>query len=150
MFEALNGYLSGVNNSKLVMAMLMLTLNIGSKYVDFGFSKAQEQLLRNSVTRELIIFAISFTATRDILISIIITSAFFIMSNILFHEESKHCIIPRHMKRIKGLIDINQDGDISAKEEEKAIEILKKADTQRKKKVQGAFLSHLATTSTLF
>jgi hypothetical protein len=54
------------------------------------------------------------------------------------------------MKRIKGLIDINQDGYISAKEEEKAIEILKKADTQRKKKVQGAFLSHLATTSTLF
>jgi hypothetical protein len=72
------------------------------------------------------------------------------MSNILFHEESKHCVIPRHMKRIKGLIDINQDGYISAKEEEKAIEILKKADTQRKKKVQGAFLSHLATTSTLF
>ena len=106
MFEALNGYLSGVNNSKLVMAMLMLTLNIGSKYVDFGFSKAQEQLLRNSVTREFIIFAISFTATRDILISIIITSAFFIMSNILFHEESKHCIIPKRMKRINKKTNI--------------------------------------------
>jgi len=149
MFESLNGYLSGVNNSKLVMAILMLTLNVGSKYVDFGFSKTQEQLLRNSVTRELIIFAISFTATRDILISIIITSAFFIVSNILFHEESKHCIIPKRMKRIKALIDTNNDGYISTQEEEKALEILKRADKQRKKNLQGAFLSHLATTSTL-
>jgi hypothetical protein len=149
MFETLNGYLSGVNNSKLVMAALMLTLNIGSKYVDFGFSKAQEQLLRNSVTREFIIFAISFTATRDILISIIITSAFFLVSNILFHEESKHCVIPAYMKRLKTLIDTDNDGEISIKEEEKALEILKRADKQRKKNVQGAFLSHLATTSTL-
>ena len=96
-----------------------------------------------------IIFAISFTATRDILISIIITSAFFIVSNVLFHEESKHCIIPKRMKRIKALIDTNNDGHISAQEEEKALEILKRADKQRKKNVQGAFLSHLATTSTL-
>jgi hypothetical protein len=149
MFESLNGYLSGVNNSKLVMAILMLTLNVGSKYVDFGFSKTQEQLLRNSVTRELIIFAISFTATRDILISIIITSAFFIVSNILFHEESNHCIIPKRMKQIKALIDTNNDGHVSAQEEEKALEILKRADKQRKKNIQGAFLSHLSTTSTL-
>ena len=127
MFEALNGYLSGVNNSKLVMAMLMLTLNIGSKYVDFGFSKAQEQLLRNSVTREFIIFAISFTATRDILISIIITSAFFIMSNILFHEESKHCIIPKRMKQIKALVDTNNDGVVTDTEVNEAIAILEKA-----------------------
>jgi hypothetical protein len=149
MFESLNGYLSGVNNSKIIMAILMLTLNVGSKYVDFEFSKTQEQLLRNSVTRELIIFAISFTATRDILISIIITSAFFIISNILFHEKSKFCVIPERMKRIQTLIDTNKDGHVSIQEEEKALEILKQADKQRKKNVQAAFLSHLATTSTL-
>ena len=149
MFEILDGFLSWINNSKLVMALLMLILNVGSKYVDFGFSKTQEQILRNGLNRELLIFAISFTATRDIFISIIITSGFFIVSNILFHEESKHCIIPKRMKRIKALIDTNNDGHISAQEEEKALEILKRADKQRKKNVQGAFLSHLATTSTL-
>jgi hypothetical protein len=71
------------------------------------------------------------------------------VSNILFHEESKHCIIPKRMKRIKALIDTNNDGHISTQEEEKALEILKRADKQRKKNLQGAFLSHLATTSTL-
>jgi len=149
MFKIINDSLSGLNNSKFVMAILMLTLNIGSKYVDFGFSKAQEHILRNTVTRELLIFAVTFTATRDILISIIITSAFFIISNSLFHEESKYCIISKHMKKIKAKIDTNNDGHISAKEEEKALEILKKADKQRKKNIQGEFLSHLATTSTL-
>jgi hypothetical protein len=149
MFEILDGFLSWINNSKIVMALLMLTLNVGSKYVDFGFSKTQEQILRNGLNRELLIFAISFTATRDILISFMITSAFFVLSNILFHEESKHCIIPERMKRIKALIDTNSDGHVSIQEEEKAIEILKRADKQRKKNLQGAFLSHLATTSTL-
>jgi hypothetical protein len=149
MFKIISDSLSGVNNSKLVMAIFMLTLNVGSKYVDFRFSKAQEHILRNTVTRELLIFAVTFTATRDILLSIIITSVFFIISNVLFHEESKHCIIPEKMKRIKALIDTNNDEHISAKEEEKAIEILKRADKARKKNVQATFLSHLATTSTL-
>ena len=149
MFETLNGYLSGVNNSKIVMAALMLILNVGSKYVDFGFSKTQEQILRNGLNRELLIFAISFTATRDVLISFMITSAFFVLSNILFHEKSKFCVIPEKMKRIKTLIDTNNDGEVSTKEKEKALEILTRADKHRKKKIQGTFLSHLATTSTL-
>jgi hypothetical protein len=53
------------------------------------------------------------------------------------------------MKRIKTLIDTNSDGHVSIQEEEKALETLKRADKQRKKNVQGEFLSHLATTSTL-
>ena len=53
------------------------------------------------------------------------------------------------MKKIKTVIDTNNDGHISMQEEEKALEILKRADKQRKKNVQGVFLSHLATTSTI-
>ena len=56
----------------------------------------------------------------------------------------------RKEKQIKALIDTNNDGHISAQEEEKALEILKRADKQRKKKIQGEFLSHLTATSTLF
>ena len=74
MFKLFNDTLGHINNSKIIMALLMLTLNIGSKYVDFGFSKTQEYILRNTITRELLVFAISFTATHDIFISIIITS----------------------------------------------------------------------------
>jgi len=149
MIEALNGILTGINNSKIMMAFLMLTLNVGSKYVDFGFSKTQEQILRNGLSREMLIFAISFTATRDVLISFMITSAFFVLSNNLFNEKSKFCLIPERMKRIKILMDTDNDGEVSIKEEEKALEILKRADKQRKKNIQGTFLSHLATTSTL-
>jgi hypothetical protein len=150
MFKLLNDTLGHINNSKIIMALLMLTLNIGSKYVDFGFSKTQEYILRNTITRELLVFAISFTATHDIFISIIITSSFFIISNVLFHEESKHCIISKRMKKIKSIIDTDMDGHISIKEENNALEILKRADKQRKKKIQGEFLSHLTATSTLF
>ena len=148
MFESIDAILSAVNNSKLTMGLLMILLNIGSKYVDLGFSKTQEQLLKTGISREILIFAISFTATRDIMVSLIITAAFFVLAEIIFHEESKYCIMPDHMKRVMSIIDTNQDGIISAKEEEKAIQLLKKAEKQRNKQIQGSFISHLATTST--
>ena len=51
MFKLFNDTLGHINNSKIIMALLMLTLNIGSKYVDFGFSKTQEYILRNTITQ---------------------------------------------------------------------------------------------------
>ena len=63
-------YLKHINESKLVIGLAMIMLNIGSKYVDFKFSKSQEQMLRNGIARELLIFTIVFMGTRDILYAI--------------------------------------------------------------------------------
>ena len=108
-----------------------------------GLTKSQEHALRTGLGREIVIFCVVFLGTRDLVISIIMTSAFIILSDHVFNENSKYCIIPSKMKKIASLIDLNDDGIVSPSEEKKAIEILEKAKNMRKKKQQGEFLSYM-------
>ena len=128
-----------LNQSKFLMGITMLLLNVGSKYVEMGFSKTQEEALRNNLGRELLIFAIVFMGTHDIVISILMTSAFVILSDYLFNENSRFCIIPDELRRIAKEVDTNNDNEISAAEERKALEVLRKANAQKVEKQQEAF-----------
>ena len=119
-----------VNESKLIMGIVMIFLNVASKYVELGFSKTQEHALRNGLGREILIFAIAFTATKDLVMAILITAAFQILSNVLFHEDSKYCLMSEKMKKISKLIDKNKDGVISKEEEDRAIRILEESENK--------------------
>lgn len=143
----INNELTRLNQSKLLIGIIMIIMNVSSKYIDIGFSKTQEQALRNGLAREILIFSIAFTATRDIVTAFILTGTFMLLSDVLFNEKSKYCLIPEKMKQIELLVDINKDGTISLDEEKKAIETLKRAEKQREKQQQGIFLNHLAINS---
>lgn len=132
-----------LNNSPLLAGLAMLMLNIGSKYVELGLSKTQEQALRNGIARELLIFAMVFMATKDIVLSTIMTASFIILSDFILNENSRFCIIPSYMRRISMEIDLNGDNVISEEEEEKAIEVLRKAKEQKRKKQQAMFVANL-------
>ena len=135
--------LSMLNNSPLLAGLAMLMLNIGSKYVEIGLSKTQEQALRNGVARELLIFAMVFMGTKDIILSTLMTAAFIILSDYVFNENSRFCIIPSYMRRISMEIDLNGDNVISEEEEKKALEVLRKAKEQKKNKRQAMFVANL-------
>jgi hypothetical protein len=138
-------YLKHINESKLVIGLAMIMLNIGSKYVDFKFTKSQEQLLRNGIARELLIFTIVFMGTRDILYAILLTAAFIILSEHVFNEKSQYCLVPDKFKKISALIDTNTDGIISPEEEAKALMILKKAEKNRDENMHNKFSTYLNT-----
>src|SRR6056300_736719 len=121
-------YLSHINTSKLFIGITMIMLNVGSKYVDFKFTKSQEKLLKEGLAREILIFAIVFMGTRDVVYAILLTAAFIILSEYAFNEKSKYCLIPEKMKNITTLIDTNNDGIISPEEEAKALDVLNKAE----------------------
>jgi len=143
MLDQVKHYINRINNSKFLAGIVMLLLNVGSKYIEIGLSKTQEQALRNGLGRELLIFSVLFMGTHDIVISILMTAAFIILSSYLFNEKSKYCIISQKMRKISIAVDTNDDNIISEKEEHAALEILEKAKKQKKKKVQGEFLSYM-------
>ena len=60
MISEVFNYLGYLNNSKFFAGLVMIMLNIGSKYVTIELSKSQEAYLKNSVGRQLLIFAISW------------------------------------------------------------------------------------------
>lgn len=136
-------YLHHINESKFMIGIAMILLNIGSKYVDFKFTKTQEQLLRNGIAREILIFTIVFMGTRDILYAILLTSAFIVLSQFVFNENSKYCLVPDHMKKITAIVDTDKDGYISPEEEQRALDTLNKAERNRDKNMQHKFSSYL-------
>ena len=76
MINELFNYLGYLNNSKFFAGLVMIMLNIGSKYITIELSKSQEAYLKNSVGRQILIFAISWMGSRDILIALALTAIF--------------------------------------------------------------------------
>lgn len=121
-----------VNNSKLLAGLGMIVLNLFSKYVVLDLSKSQEAFIRNTITREILIFIVVFVGTRDLLLSLFLTATFIILSGTVFNEKSKFCVIPEKYKYLHNEVDSNRDGKISDEEIRKAQDILYKANIQKK------------------
>jgi len=143
MLSYIRDSLKSLNQSKLLLGIAMLLLNVGAKYVDLRFSKTQEQALRNGIAREMIIFAIVFMATHDIITSLLLTGAFVVLADYLFNDKSRFCIIPEHLRRIALAVDTDGDSRISPMEEREAIETLRKAELQRQRHQQAEFVGYL-------
>ena len=77
------------NESKLLIGISMLLINIGSKYILMDMSPSYEAYLRNIVLRRLTIFALFFIATKDVLISICLTAAFVVLSSNMFNKDKE-------------------------------------------------------------
>ncbi len=133
MFDYMNTKISYLNDSKFFAGLIMIMLNIGSRYITVKFSKTQEAYLRNVLSKQILIFAVAWMGTRDIYMSLIITLIFVALADYAFNEESRFCMLPSNMKNYDHLIDTNQDGEISEEELEKAKELIKKAEENKKK-----------------
>ena len=124
MYKSINDKFNLLNDSKLFAGLVMILLNVGSNYITISFSKNQQQYLKNKLGRQILIFAISWVGSRDIIISLLLTAAFTILADHLLNEESRICILPKKWKNLNSALDLNNDGKITDDEIEKAIDIL--------------------------
>tara|TARA_B100001093_G_C26739361_1_gene975944 strand:- start:823 stop:1221 length:399 start_codon:yes stop_codon:yes gene_type:complete len=115
--------ISNINNNKYFYAVAMILLNMGSKYIDIDLGNGHKKFLSSKILRRVVIFTVAFVATRDIIASLIITASFVILVLNLFNTKSDNCILPKTLRDL----DLNNDGEISADEIERAYNILKKA-----------------------
>ena len=93
-------FLSIVNDNKFFAGVIMLTMNIGSKYVSIKLSKTQENYVKYSLGRQILVFAILWMGTRDIFTSLVLTAVFILLADYLFNENSKFCVIPNKYKEL--------------------------------------------------
>ena len=113
-----------LNNSKFFAGLVMLIMNIGSKYVTVELSSSQEEYIKYTLGRQILVFAILWMGTKDIVVALILTCIFIIFADYLFNDTSKFCIIPN-----KCLI--NNNDKVSNKQIHDAINTLKKARKQK-------------------
>lgn len=83
-----------VNESKIFAGIMIIILNVSTKFVPMKMSKSMEAFLRHTFSRNVLIFAICWVGTRDVIISFCITAIFIILIDFLFNEESRYCILP--------------------------------------------------------
>jgi len=126
---SLTKVLENLSTSKLLLGLVMIFMNIGSRYIELKLTSGQEMILKN-IAREVLIFTISFIATKDLLTSFIITGIFIILANFVFNERSKYNILPEKYNKLASIIDTNKDKIISDDEINKAYDVLTKARGQ--------------------
>lgn len=86
--------LLSLNNSKYIAGIMMILMNLGSRYISHDISEFQETILSSSILRRIFIFTVFFISTRDIIVSVILTILFTVLVSGLFNENSKYCILP--------------------------------------------------------
>ena len=129
--SSVNKYMS---SNKFFAGFMFLMLNIGSKYVTVDITKSQKEYIKKALFRELLVFAIIWSGSRDLFVALILTVVFMLFTDYLFNDTSSFCIIPRHMRKFEDLIDTDGDGIISEEEIQKAMKILKRAKEKEKKR----------------
>ena len=94
MSSYLHSYVKNINDSKLFAGLMIITLNIASKFVTIKLSKTMESYLKYTFSKQILIFAIAWMGTRDIYIALFVTIVFIICMDFLFHEDSALCCLP--------------------------------------------------------
>ena len=107
--------------------VIMILLNVGSKFIAISFSKSTEEYLKYSLSKQILVFSMAWLGTRDIYTALGLTAVFSVLSEHLFNEESPYCVVPEKYHVLKNVMDTNNDGVISDQEITAAIVVLEKA-----------------------
>ena len=140
MFKSMNESISSLNSNMFFAGIMMLTLNIGSRYVQLNLSPSAESYLKYAITKEFLVFTIAWMGTRNIYVALTLTAAFVILADYGLNDKSNFCILPEKFKKLQNSIDTNNDKIISELEIKNAMEILEKAKKQQVNRVQLGYL----------
>jgi hypothetical protein len=87
-----NIYISGI---------LMILLNTGTSYLMQDIMPLANRVFSVVWMRRLVFFAIFFTATRHLWISLLLTLMFTVLVDVLLNEKSPYCLLPYEWREIQ-------------------------------------------------
>lgn len=79
-----------IENSPLFIGIMILLLNVGSRYITHEFSDNDEEYSKNILLRRITIFAVCFVGTRNIIVSVLLTSGFVILASGILRGKSTY------------------------------------------------------------
>ncbi len=133
-FKYIHGHIQLLNSSKIFAGIMIITLNIVSRFVNIKLSKTMESYLKYTFSKYVLVFTIAWMGTRDIYIALFIMSCFIIISDFLFDEESMFCILPEEFKdHHLTILEENENMEnVTDEEITKAKKVIEKAKEQKK------------------
>jgi hypothetical protein len=108
MFDYVHNNIVSLNQSKMFAGLIIIILNISSKFVTIKLSKSMESYLKFTFSRDILVFAMAWMGTRDIYIAALIMIVFSICVDYLLNEESRFCCLPEsftgyHIEKMENM-----------------------------------------------
>jgi hypothetical protein len=132
MFSYINQNILAMNQSKIFAGLVIIVLNISSKFVTIKLSKPMEGYLKYTFSRDILVFAMAWMGTRDIYTALFITLLFTLCANFLFNEQSRFCCLPESfITQHTEAMDTMQPSDITPQQIADATKLLASAQKMR-------------------
>lgn len=96
--KTINNNVTMLNGSKIFAGIMIIVLQISSRFVTIRLSKTMESYLKYTFSKQILIFAIAWMGTRDIYVALIIAVIFSFITDVLCNEDSNYCMLPNNFK----------------------------------------------------
>jgi len=122
-----------MNQSKIFAGLVIIVLNISSKFVTIKLSKPLEGYLKYTFSRDILVFAMAWMGTRDIYTALFMTFVFSVCANFFFNENSRFCCLPKSFitHHIEAMENPPDQPQITEQQIADAISLLSKAKTDK-------------------
>ena len=145
MISYIHANIMAMNQSKIFAGIIIIMLNISSKFVTIKLSKPLEGYLKYTFSRDILVFAMAWMGTRDIYTALFMTLVFSICANFLFNEKSQFCCLPesfinRHTEAFENPPD--QPPQITEQQISDAISLLSKVKKDKDAKLEKDAAAH--------
>ncbi len=85
-------FLNNFNTSPYFIGLMMLTMNLGSRFLGLEMSKGQETFFSHPWVRRFLIFVVFFIGTRNIWVAFWLAFTAILLIGYLFNENSSLCL----------------------------------------------------------
>jgi hypothetical protein len=85
-----------INMNPYLLGCAYILLNLGGRFMVLSVSPGQEAFLQNIIFRPLLLFAIMFIGTRNLVVAFWLTLVILIVLHYLLNEESDWYLLKRH------------------------------------------------------
>lgn len=140
MLDILNNAINSLNSSTFFAGIMMISLNIGSRYIQLNLDESTESYIKYALTKEILVFTISWMATRNIYMALILTAVFVVLADFILNEKSRYCLLPKKFLKTRKTSELLNDKIISEKEINDAVELIEKAKIQKHRSNQMNYL----------
>jgi hypothetical protein len=89
-----------LNNSLFFAGVVMIMLNIGSRYIELKLDPSTENFLKTALSKELLVFSVCWMGTRDLIVALVLTAVFVVLADYGLNANSSCCIMPEKYRII--------------------------------------------------
>jgi len=138
--DIINNAINSLNSSTFFAGIMMICLNIGSRYIQLNLDESTESYIKYALTKEILVFTISWMATRNIYSALVLTAVFVVLADFILNEKSNYCLLPKKFIKSRKLGEYTNNKVITDKEYGDAMDIVQKYKTQKSKSNQLNYL----------